>query len=93
MNKPTEGTKMVFGVFAIRDVKSGWLAPTVDQNGECAIRNFEHACMRADSLFFTHPGDYSLYRIGFYDTETGTLEPAIPPVHLVDASAFFKKGE
>lgn len=84
---------MVFDVFAIRDVKSGFLTPTIEQNGDMAIRNFHHACLNAQSLFYTHPEDYSLYRIGTYDVETGTIEPAVPIVHLVDASVFFKKGE
>lgn len=84
---------MIYGVFAVRDVKTGYLSPTLDVNGDSAIRNFEHAVMRADSLFFTHPSDYSLYRIGDYDSDTGLITPAIPPVHLVDADALLRKGE
>lgn len=84
---------MIYGVFAIRDLKTGFLSPTLDQNGDSAIRNFEHAIMRADSLFFTHPSDYSLHRIGDFDTDTGLITPVIPPVHLVDASALLRKGE
>lgn len=81
-----------YGMYAIRDVKTGFLAPTLDMNDEAAIRNFEHACMRADSLFFTHAADYSLYRIGTYIAETGEIEVIYPPAHVVDASSF-KKGE
>lgn len=82
-----------YGMYAVRDVKTGFMAPTLDMNDEAAIRNFEHACMRADSLFFTHAADYSLYRIGTYFPEIGQIEVVEPPVHVVDASAFIKKGE
>ncbi len=86
----TPKTEIVYEMFAVRDIKTGYLSPTLDQNSESAIRNFEHACMIADSLFFTHAADYSLYRVGTYYPDTGMIEPAIPPVHIVDASSFMK---
>lgn len=82
---------MIYGIYAVRDVKTGFLSPTLDVNGDSAIRNFEHALMRADSLFFTHPSDYSLYRIGDYDTETGLITPAVPLIHLADADVLLRK--
>lgn len=91
--KPADIT---YELFSVRDVKTGFLTPTLDMNGESAIRNFEHACLVADSLFYTHAQDYSLYRVGTFYPESGMIEPAVPPVHIVDASSFFpdrKKGE
>ena len=82
---------MTYGIYAVRDVKTGFLSPTLDVNGDSAIRNFEHAVHRADSLFYTHASDYSLYRIGDYDTDTGTIIPAVPVVHIVDADALLRK--
>lgn len=64
---------MIFGVYAIRDVKSGFLQPTVELNDQVALRNFAHACMQGESLFFTHAADYSLYKIGTFNSETGIL--------------------
>lgn len=64
---------MIFGIFAIRDAKTGFLAPMVEANDQVAIRNFVHACRNTESLFFTHASDYDLYKIGNYDSETGVI--------------------
>lgn len=66
---------MILGVYAIRDKKTGFLSPTVDQNDASARRNFEHAMMNEQSLMFSHAEDYGLYRIAGYDSETGVLTP------------------
>lgn len=81
---------MIYNIYAIRDVKTGFLTPTVDMNDDSAIRNFGHACQNTDSLFFTYPEDYALYEIGTYDTENGTIVPTLPNV-LAQATDF-KKG-
>ena len=66
---------MKYGVYAIKDVKTGFLQPTVEMNDKVAIRNFAFAVHRTkDSLFYTFPEDYSLFRIGYYETDTGELE-------------------
>lgn len=75
---------MLYGVYAIRDLKTGYLAPTVDVNNASAVRNFSHAASRVDSLFYSHPADYQLFRIGTYDTEDGNF---IPEQHELLASA------
>lgn len=70
---------MKFGIYSIRDFKTGFLAPTVEQNDPVAQRNFEHAVLNTEqSLFFSHPEDYALYRIGSYDSDDGTLESCLP---------------
>lgn len=66
---------MLYGVYCIRDLKTGYLSPTVDINDASAVRNFRHAASRVDSLFFSSPADYQLFRIGTYDTEDGVLVP------------------
>lgn len=75
---------MIYGVYAIRDLKTGYLAPTVDVNNASAVRNFRHAASRVESLFYSSPADYQLFRIGTYDTEDGVL---IPEQHELLASA------
>lgn len=84
---------MNLGVYSIRDCKTGFMAPTLEQNGDCAIRNFTHAIeMTTDSLFFTHASDFSLWHIGDFSTDTGLITPVVPPVHLMDADQI-KKGD
>lgn len=74
---------MKYSVYSIKDLKTGFLPPTVEMNDQSAIRNFEHACSNTQSLFFTHPGDYQFWRLGTYDTDTGELTS--DPVFLIDA--------
>lgn len=76
---------MKYPVFAIRDVHTGFMSPTVDQNQSAAIRNFEHAVMRSASLMNSHPEHYALYHIGEFDTDTGKITDCLPE-HLIDAS-------
>lgn len=77
---------MIYGVFSIKDAKTGYLPPTFDINDLSAMRNFEHACQNPDSLFFTHPQDYTLYCIGSFDTDSGELT-VMQPNYLMDAPA------
>ena len=82
---------MLFGMYAIRDAKSGFLAPTLDQNGDQAMRNFGHAVLTTkDSLFFTHAADFSLWHIADYESDSGLITPLVPPIHLVDADQILK---
>lgn len=78
---------MIYGVYAVRDFKTGFMAPTVDVNDASAIRNFEHAvCGAEQSLFFSHPEDYALFKIGDYDADSGLLVPCSPVVELLTAT-------
>lgn len=69
---------MKYSVFAIRDFKTGFLSPVCEANEAAAVRNFEAACLKSDSLFFSHPEDYALYLIGEYDTDSGLLTALSP---------------
>lgn len=66
---------MTFGVYSIRDIKSGFLTPTVEMNDAIALRNFAHAVQNSDSILFTHFKDFALYKIGTFDSDTGLLAP------------------
>lgn len=77
---------MIYGVYVIRDVKVGFLTPTFDVNDQSAIRNFCHAVVSSDSILSTYASDFSLYRIGSYDSDDGFLSPLCPSVHLFEAS-------
>lgn len=77
---------MKYPIYAIRDFKTGFLTPTVEPNVHSAVRNFEHACLRSDSLFFTHPSDYALFLIGEYDTDSGVIASVTPVEEVITAS-------
>lgn len=65
---------MIYGVYSIRDAKTGFLSLTLDQNDNSAMRNFQHACANTQSLFFTHPADYDLCKLGTFDSSTGAFD-------------------
>lgn len=75
---------MMYGVYAMRDAKVGFLTPSVDVNDDSAIRNFTHAVVNSDSILYSHAKDFALYRIGSYDSDAGTLVPQLPQ-HLYEA--------
>lgn len=76
---------MKYPVYAIRDVHTGFMSPTIDQNDSAAIRNFEHAVMQSASLMNSHPEHYGLYKIGEFDSDTGMITGVLAE-HLIDAS-------
>lgn len=81
---------MILGVYVMRDSRTSYMMPTFDQTDMAAMRNFEAACMRPDSLLHTHPQDFALYRIGDYDNETGRIRP-MDPVLICDSAQFVSK--
>lgn len=78
---------MVIPVYCIRDVKVGYAAPYVHTNNESAQRDFSYKLHNNEVLGFS-PSDYSLYRIGTFDSESGRLTPE-DPEFIVEGSAVF----
>lgn len=64
---------MKVGLYSIRDVRTGFLNITTEMNDQSAIRNFDHASRDERSLFYSHGADYSLYKLGSFDTDTGEI--------------------
>lgn len=66
-------------LYALRDVKVGFLTPTVADSDAIATRQLQNA-MRAGTgtLLDTHPEDFALYYIGTYDTASGAITPVLP---------------
>ena len=81
---------MKFGVYAVRDVKSGFQTPTCQVNDAVASRGFASAVMNSDSVLFTHAQDFALYRIGEFDADKGALISEPMPVLLIEASNCLK---
>lgn len=83
---------MKYGVYCIRDFKTGFLPPQFDQNDGAAVRNFESAVLRSEeSLFFSHPEDYALYRVGEFDSDSAEIIPCIP-MELITAPQVFQSA-
>lgn len=82
---------MKYGLYAVKDAKTTFMPVTADLNDASAVRNFEHAVMDPGSLLRTHSADYALYRVGYFDNETGLIEIEPVPVHLRDAAMCTKE--
>lgn len=81
---------MVFGIYCVRDVKSGFQTPTAQVNDSVAVRGFESAVINADSVLFTHAKDFGLYKLGEFDADTGRITPLDLPVLLIEATDCLK---
>lgn len=69
---------MNYPVFAIRDEKVGFGSPQIFLNEEVAKRDFAyHVNMEGSPMAFA-PKDYSLYKIGRYETESAKFETQLP---------------
>lgn len=77
---------MIYGVYAMRDVKTGFLAPTVEVNDMAAIRNFNHAVLHSDGLLSSFAGDFALYKIATFDSDSAVVVPLVPIAHLAEAT-------
>lgn len=83
----------MYSLYAIRDVKTGFLTLTQDVNDASACRNFEHAVLNhQDSLFFSHPEDYALYYLGDFDSDSGVISPVELPQLCLEASSVLSKA-
>lgn len=79
---------MIYGIYAMRDEKVGFLAPALDATDASAMRSFADAISNRDSLPGLHPADFSLYRVGDYDTDSGRIIPNDAPSYLCCGSDF-----
>lgn len=64
---------MIYGLYAIKDDKTGFMTPTVDISDAAAERNFAHAIVSTKGLFYTHPADFALYKLATYNTSDGSI--------------------
>lgn len=69
---------MKYPIYAIRDVKSTFTAPTIDFCDATAMRNFCHAIKNSSDVMHSHPQDFSLWKVGEFDNETGAVSSVFP---------------
>lgn len=84
---------MEFNLYAVRDEKldlNRFGAVICQENDAAAMRSFAHECMNKDSLWHTHPSDYSLWCLGVYDMSVGQILPD-QPRKVCDATNFVKE--
>lgn len=78
---------MILNVYSVFDAKlAAYNVPFFARTDADANRSFGDLCIDARSRVAQHREDYSLYRLGQFDDETGLLVPSTP-VCLMTASA------
>lgn len=77
---------MLYGVYSMHDSKTGFMSPVIDVNDDSAIRNFAHTVANSDGILRSFAQDFQLYRIANFDSNTGIVDPVIPPVALIVGS-------
>lgn len=82
---------MIYGLYAMRDVKTGFMSPVIEANDDAAVRNFTHTVRQSDGILFTFSQDFSLYRIGDFDSDSGRVAPLVPIVQLADGASVLKE--
>ena len=62
---------MILGVYSVRDIHTGFLAPTFELNDAVALRNYRMACANKDLVIGFEPKDFELMKLAEFDTNTG----------------------
>lgn len=82
---------MRLGLYSIKDAKTGFMTPVLEQNDAAALRNFSHAVNQPDSLMHDCPNDFTLFKVADFDTDGGICDnPA--PLLIADASEVLRNG-
>lgn len=76
---------MIYGLYSIKDAKTGFMAPVLEQSDAVALRNFSSAVNQSESIIRQYPNDFAFYKVANLDTDSGIV-PLPSPVLIVDAS-------
>lgn len=79
----TKGKIKEMKVFSIYDSKAeAYMQPFFSQNKGTAIRSFADAAQQEEGQFAKHSADYTLFEVGEWDEDTGTMMPAKANINL-----------
>lgn len=81
---------MVYGLYAIRDVKTGFMSPVLEPNSDSAVRNFVHSIGVSDGILHSFAHDFSLHQLGTFDSDSGLITPLSVPAFVYDGSQAFR---
>lgn len=71
---------MIKVIVSVRDSKSGYLDSRSCDSAEAAVRDFRTLFAPGErSMLAMYPGDFSLVKLGEFDTSTGVIFPSVSP--------------
>ncbi|QCS36175.1 nonstructural protein [Capybara microvirus Cap1_SP_147] len=76
---------MKYEVYAVKDSITGFNQPACELNQAAALRSFKNL-INLNEAFRINAGDYSLFKIADFDTDTGYCT-GIDPVFIVSGSS------
>ena len=74
---------MIFKLYSIKDELEGYTPTIPFTKEEIAIRYFR-THLEKTPLMEANPGDYSLWYIGTFDNETGTINAPIKEMKMIE---------
>lgn len=81
---------MIYGVYSIRDVKTGFMRPSIELNDQAAARNFSHAVVNSADVLSSFAPDFDLYRVADFDGDSGEMIPCQPIRHVISGPDAFR---
>lgn len=84
---------MKYPVFCIRDSVKNSFDPQlmIQENEQTALRSFSYMVNNPSGIPNFAPNDFGLYKIGFFDTESGQFESMLPEFVVNGGSVFIEK--
>lgn len=77
---------MILKVYSVYDkAAKTYLQPFYSVGKGVAFRMFQDAVNKADTPFHAHPEDYSLYELGAFDDQVGTMLMHQEPERVITA--------
>lgn len=83
---------MIFELYTIKDELSEYGFPMTFQNRGIAERYFQNLT-ETDTMIKNNPSDFSLWKIGKFDTENGKIETLETPKLVIRAKGIKTKNE
>lgn len=76
---------MKYALYSLKDEKVGFGIPQAENNEQTALRNFDYAVNKKGTLVYENPADFSLWYVGEFDTESGTIVADTHPTYIIGA--------
>lgn len=74
---------MKFCLYSIKDELSGYAAPVMIKDEDLTKRYFKNVVENND-MIKTSPKDFSIWEIGYFDTDTATIEVSMQHPRLIE---------
>lgn len=81
---------MILSIYSVKDDLTGFQQPTFEINEQVAMRNFAYAINEVKGILSANPNDFSLFKVGEFDTDTGVITCCDPKI-IVRADSILRK--